>query len=106
MTSVSEELAADEQAKQQRERRLIELDDLRFLLRTPAAMRVVLRILDRAGPLRQTFDVQSERLSCLRAGERNVGLWLMSELVEASPDAAAAMLIDMQKPNRLDDSKP
>lgn len=101
---MSDDLAAEEQAKQQQQRRLIELDDLRMLLRQPAAQRVFARILDRAGPLRQTFDLASERLSCLRAGERNVGLWLLAEMIEADPATSAELLVVLQKPNRLDGS--
>lgn len=104
MSSATNELAAEEQAKREAERRLIEVDDLRMLLRQPAAQRVFARILDRAGPLRQTFDLASERLSCLRAGERNVGLWLLAEMLEADPATTSELLVVLQKPNRLDGS--
>lgn len=83
-------------------RRRGELRDLATVLETPAGARVLLRLLHRSGPLRQTFDANSERISSLRAGERNIGLWLLGELSEARPDAIGALCAELQKPSRLD----
>jgi len=92
---------AEQQAK---ERRRDDLHDLGVMLDTQAGRRVLRRILERTGPLRQTFDAESERVSSLRAGERNVGLWLLAELTEARPESIGGLIADVQKPSRLDGS--
>lgn len=92
---------AEQQAK---ERRKDELHDIGAMLDSQTGRRVLRRILERTGPLRQTFDVESERVSSLRAGERNVGLWLLAELTEARPESIGGLIADVQKPSRLDGS--
>lgn len=82
-----------------------QMSELRTLLTYPQARRFICRLLDRTGPLRQTFVLDSERLSSMAAGERNIGLWLLSEIAEAYPEAVGGIITDMQKPNRLDSSK-
>lgn len=90
---------AEEQAKEQRKS---ELHDLGVMLDTQAGRRVLRRLLERTGPLRQTWDVESERISSLRAGERNVGLWLLSELTDARPESIGGLIAELQKTSRLD----
>lgn len=94
--------AAEKSAQEARDRRSAELRDMGSMLDTIPGRRVLRRMLERTGPLRQTFDADSERLSSLRAGERNVGLWLLGELAEARPDAIGGLIAEVQKPNRLD----
>jgi hypothetical protein len=99
---ITDEQAAEIANKQAADRRASELNDLGILFDTQAGRRVLRRILERTGPLRQTFDADSERLSSMRAGERNIGLWILAELVDARPEGVGALIADVQKPNRLD----
>lgn len=82
-----------------------QIGDIRSLLGVPAARRLICRILERTGPLRQTMVMDSERASCMASGERNIGLWLLSEISDACPEAVGGILTDMQKPNRVDKEK-
>ncbi len=90
---------AEQQAKEQR---ASEMHDLGVILDSQAGRRVLRRLLERTGPLRQTWDVESERVSSLRAGERNVGLWLLAELTDARPESIGGLIAELQKPSRLD----
>lgn len=82
-----------------------QIGDIRSLLGVPAARRLICRILERTGPLRQTMVMDSERASCMASGERNIGLWLLSEISDAYPEAVGGILTDMQKPNHVDKEK-
>lgn len=99
---MDDEEIAKAAAKAASERRTSELRDLGSMLDTIAGRRVLRRLLERTGPLRQTFDPESERMSSMRAGERNVGLWLLAELAAARPDAIGGLIAEVQKPSRLD----
>ena len=101
------DLFEDEEKARQAEidaadRRKDELHDLGAMLDSQTGRRVLRRILERSGPLRQTFDAESERLSSLRAGERNIGLWLLAELTQARPESIGGLICEVQKPNRID----
>lgn len=102
---LDDEQAAAAAEKQAADRRKSELHDLGSMLDSPIGRRVLRRLLERTGPLRQTFDADSERISSLRAGERNVGLWLLAELTEARPESIGGLIAEVQKPNRLDGSR-
>jgi hypothetical protein len=85
--------------------RTAELHDLATLLRSEQSRRVLRRILTRAGIFRLSFDAASDRLTALREGERNVGLWLFAEMTEAWPETVGDLIVELQKPNRLDPAK-
>lgn len=95
----------DKEQEKAEQKRKEQLADLSEILDHPAGRRVLRRILDRTGPLRQTFDIENERLSSMRAGERNIGLWIIAELIEARPTAVGGLLFELQKPSRLDESE-
>lgn len=82
-----------------------QIGDIRSLLGVPAARRLICRILERTGPLRQTMALDSERASFMASGEQNVGRWLLSEISDAYPEAVGGILTDMQNPNRVDKQK-
>jgi len=105
MNDMDDEQIAALAEQQAKERRKDELHDIGVMLDSQAGRRVMRRILERTGPLRQTFDADSERVSSLRAGERNVGLWLLAELTEARPESIGGLIAEVQKPNRLDGSR-
>lgn len=91
-----ESIAANKYAEDVRKS---ELHDLRNVLLSPSGRRVLARLMERTGPLRQTFNIDSERLTALASGERNIGLWILAELSDAAPESIGQILTDMQKPN-------
>ncbi len=94
-------ILAAQQADAQKQRRA-DLADLHALLGSAHGRRVLRRILTRAGIFRLSFDPASERTTALREGERNLGLWLFAELTEAWPETVGDLIVELQKPNRLD----
>lgn len=80
----SEELVA-------RERRRKELEDLRWLLGHPQGRRIISRLLDEAGVFRSSFN-HSGSIMAFSEGKRHIGLFLTSELLEASADGYMKVL--------------
>jgi hypothetical protein len=80
----SEELGA-------REARRKELDDLRWLLGHPQGRRIAMRLLDEAGVYRSSFN-HSGSVMAFSEGKRHIGLFLTSELLEASADGFMKVL--------------
>jgi hypothetical protein len=74
-----------------RERRRKELEDLRWLLGHPQGRRIVVRLLDEAGVYRSSFN-HSGSVMAFNEGKRHVGLFLIAELTEASPDGFMKVL--------------
>lgn len=74
-----------------RERRRKELDDLRWLLGHPQGRRIVSRLLEHAGVFRSSFN-HSGSVMAFQEGKRDVGLFLTSELLEASSDGYMKVL--------------
>ena len=73
--------AAEAVARANRER---ELNDLRWLLGHPQGRRIVSRLLDKTGVHRSSFNT-SGSVMAFNEGRRDTGLFLMAELIEASP---------------------
>lgn len=80
---VKERKRKDKDAEQQAQ------DDLREVMDTAAGRRFVWRMLERAGIYRQSFTGNSSTF--FNEGERNVGLFLLSELQAACPQAFIQM---------------
>ena len=99
MSDPDEDLATAQAAEHKR--RYSELQDLRWLVEHPSGARVLRRILARSGPLRRTMG-DNDRQSCFNEGQRDIGLWIFAEAMEAAPAAAVAILADIEKPTRLD----
>jgi hypothetical protein len=74
-----------------RERRRKELEDLRWLLGHPQGRRIVTRLLDEAGVYRSSFN-HSGSVMAFNEGKRHMGLFLIAELIEASPDGFMKVL--------------
>lgn len=69
-----------------RAQRQLELDDLRWILSRPQGRRFMVRLLEFAGVYRTSFNPSSGFMA-RDEGRRQVGLWAMSEIVEAAPKA-------------------
>jgi hypothetical protein len=77
-------------AEQKREREQ-QLADTLFVMADPAGRRFMHRLLSRAGLYRSSFDVDPHRTS-FNEGERNIGLFLMAEIMQVAAHQYAEML--------------
>lgn len=76
--------------KVERTERDKELDDLRFVMGVPQGRRVLFRILDRCGVYRSSFTGNSQ--TYFNEGERNIGLYVLSEMTEAKEERIFQMM--------------
>ena len=76
--------------------RLQEIEDIRALLATPAGKRVFRRLLSWAGVFRQCFNPNALQMA-FAEGQRNFGLFLVTELMEADPNSWQLMQADPTK---------
>jgi hypothetical protein len=67
-----------------------EVDDLKWLMAHKQGRRFVTRLLEKAGIYRTSFTGNSETF--FREGMRNVGLFVLSEVMEITPEQFALML--------------
>ena len=68
-----------------------EIGDFRWLMGDPRGRRIARRLLEQAGIWRSSYT--GEPLGTAhREGERNVGLKLMTSLLEAAPEATARII--------------
>ncbi len=72
-----------------------EVDDLKWLMGHPQGRRFVTRLLDMTHVYQPSFATNGS-VMCFKEGERNVGLWLTGELMEAAPDEYLKLLKDYQ----------
>lgn len=91
-TTLQERAAAEAEAKARRER---ELEDLKWLMAHAEGRRIIVRILEQTHVYRQSFDTNGAKMS-FNEGERNVGLWVTSELMAAAPDKFVQLFRDLQ----------
>jgi len=85
----------DEQSNKAEKRKIarsIELADLRDAFSTPAARRVLWRLLGECGCYRESFATNALMMANAE-GKRYIGLFLISELHDANPD----LYLQMQK---------
>ena len=79
--------------KRRRER---EANDLRAVLQTDQGRRVMWRLLEHCGVFRSTFTGHGAR-DAFNEGARNVGLFVMGELIAADPDALTSMMQESKR---------
>lgn len=79
-----------------REQELAELDGL---LRLPQFKRLVWRYLERAGVTRSTFTTDA-LLMAFNEGRRDMGNFILADVVEARPSAYVEMMQDASKRDR------
>lgn len=88
--AADEEQVAEAQEKELRGREL-ELEDLRFVLGTPQGRRMIWRYLSRCGVYQTSFS-ENTNTTYFREGERNIGLVIHAEALEASSDLFLKMM--------------
>lgn len=87
----------DEQAEAKaKARRLLEMDDLKWLLRHPQGRRVITRILDQTGVYRSSFNHSGSQMA-FNEGRRNTGLWLTDEMTTADQEGYLKLLREYQR---------
>lgn len=67
-----------------------QLNDIRFLLSREQGRRFLWRCLERCGVYRSSFTGNSQTF--FNEGERNIGLFILDDIMEAAPDAYLLML--------------
>lgn len=93
LAAASELLA--KQTRQERRRREVERTELRRLLSSELGRTFVMRLIERAGVFRLSFDVNAPdatHLHAFREGCRNEGLRLLTEIIESCPEYWPTML--------------
>lgn len=92
------EREADAEEAGARELRRKELEDLRWWLGHPQGRRIVNRLLEQTGVYRSSFN-HSGSVMAFQEGKRDIGLFLTSELLEASPDGYMKVLKEFRAKN-------
>lgn len=83
---------AEERAMRDRLEKSEEQVDIASLMGEQWGRRVVHRMLDRAGVFRTSHVKGDPYETAFREGERNVGNWLLAQIVAETPEQYAAML--------------
>ena len=71
-------------AKKEKSQREKEIDDVYFLLQNVQGRRFLYRYLTKCGVYRSSFTGNSQTF--FREGERNIGIQLIDDIMEADPD--------------------
>lgn len=82
MTTQDEELA---------EARRKEVEDIKWLMAHKAGRRFMWRVLEKAGVYRSSFN-NSGSITAFNEGQRNIGLMLVAEIQDVTPDQYLAMI--------------
>lgn len=90
-------LESDEQREtlEAREERNRQIADLKWLMKDQRGRRFMQRLMDKAGIYRTSFTGNSETF--FREGERNVGLFLLTDLTEHCPEEFLLMLKEQRQ---------
>ena len=71
------------------------VEDIKWLMSSPRGRRLVWWLLSKAGVFRTSFN-NSGSITAFNEGQRNMGLMLQGEVLEASPDAYLTMLTEQR----------
>ena len=82
--NASDEGQVRQAKRKERTERDKELDDLRFVLGSPNGRRLFWRLLSRCGVFRLSYTDKIAETN-FNEGERNIGLFVLSEIMEAKP---------------------
>ncbi len=91
--SQEREAVLDEQKA--REVRRLEVGDLKWLMANAQGRRVVWRLLQRAGVYTSSFS-HSGSVMAFNEGRRDMGLWLLAEVSDASPSGLLKLITENQ----------
>jgi hypothetical protein len=72
------------------------VEDIKWLMSSPRGRRLVWWLLSKSGVSRTSFN-NSGSVMAFNEGQRNIGLMLQAEVLEASPDSYMTMLNEQRK---------
>jgi hypothetical protein len=87
---------ADAQRQKVDNERKTHLEDVRWLMSSPRGRRLVWWLLAKCGVSRTSFN-NSGSVMAFNEGQRNIGLLLQAEVLDASPEAYMTMLTEQRK---------
>ena len=93
--NASDEKSVKSQTQKDKNIRDTELEDWRLLLSKQWGRRLVWRILDQTGLYRTSFTGNSTTF--FNEGQRNIGLWLVDEVLSADADQYLSMIKENNK---------
>ena len=73
-----------------------QVEDIKWLVGHASGRRIATRLLDRAGVYRTSFN-HSGSVMAFNEGKRDMGLFLLAELMEAAPESYMKMLKEFAK---------
>lgn len=91
----SQEREAILEEKTAREIRRLEVGDLKWMMANAQGRRIVWRLLDRAGVYRSSFN-HSGSVMAHNEGRRDMGLFILAEVSEASPGGLLKLIAENQ----------
>lgn len=74
-----------------------ELEDLKSLLKTEVGRRFCWKLISSTHVFSSSFSPDNDRVTSFREGERNIGLMLIADIMEACPDR----YIQMQRESKI-----
>lgn len=88
--------AADEKQVKEANRKILsarrsELNEVRALLATAEGRKFLWRLLERCGVYKSSYDQSGSRVY-FNEGRREVGLWVLAEIIEAEPEAYVSLM--------------
>lgn len=75
-----------------------EVEDLRFVLKSPQGMRVIWNMLCKCGAFQSVLH-SSGSMVYYNAGKQDLGHWLLSEVQEVDPNKLIEMMIQSKEEN-------
>lgn len=90
-TDFTDPKQVDQRKKKINKARAAELSDLEAVIKTPAGLRVLSRVMDKCGLLAPNMFTGNST-TFYNLGKRDVGLWMYNEIMEANPGSFIAMM--------------
>lgn len=78
------------------------LDDIREIVSSPKGRRVLYRLLDESRITAASFVAGQPDVTNFNEGKRDIGIWLLTDLMKASPDAYAQMVREKSSEEKED----
>lgn len=76
----------------ERDRRKQEINDIRTVCSTASGIRLLWRLMTRAGSFNSNFDPESHASMSYLCGKQDFGRFIMSEVIEADPNLYIKMM--------------
>ncbi len=96
LSDADDDAAAEAQRQKADNVRRTFIEDVRWLMSSPRGRRLVWWLLSKCGVNRTSFN-NSGSVMAFNEGQRNIGLLLQAEVIDASPDAFMTMLTEQRK---------